>query len=128
MVLEKFQIFDVKITGKYICESKNWICSFLIVQNSPPGSYYYPQAERNYPPLQNSLFWRSLFFPSRKGGWERGWRENYGAEKMTKIKLLRVLVTNFDKFHHLCNFFIFGYCLFVPQFQFKHTRVKCSLN
>ena len=27
MIVEKFQTNGVKITGKYICESKNWICS-----------------------------------------------------------------------------------------------------
>ena len=30
MFVEMFQIYDVKITGKYIYESKNWICSFLV--------------------------------------------------------------------------------------------------
>ena len=34
MVVEKFQIYGVKITGKYICESKNWICSFLLMAPS----------------------------------------------------------------------------------------------
>ena len=34
MVAEKFQIYDVKITGKYIYESKNWICSFLLMSPS----------------------------------------------------------------------------------------------
>ena len=34
MVAEKFQFDDVKITDKYICESKNWICLFLF---SPPS-------------------------------------------------------------------------------------------
>ena len=28
MVAEKFQIYDVKTTGKYICESKNWTLIF----------------------------------------------------------------------------------------------------
>ena len=31
MVVEKFQIYVVTITGKYICESKNWICLFLLM-------------------------------------------------------------------------------------------------
>ena len=31
MVTEKFQIYSVKITGKYIYKSKNWICSFLLM-------------------------------------------------------------------------------------------------
>ena len=43
---------------------------------------------------------------------ERG--EDYGAEKLTKIKLARILVTNFDKFHHLSNLFILGFCFVAP--------------
>ena len=34
MIAEKFQIYSVKITGKYIYESKNWICSFLFMHPS----------------------------------------------------------------------------------------------
>ena len=34
MVAEKFQIHGVKITGKCICESKNWICLFLLMSLS----------------------------------------------------------------------------------------------
>ena len=39
MVVEKFQIYAVKITGKYICESKNWMFIFThaLKQNSPLG-------------------------------------------------------------------------------------------
>ena len=40
--------------------------------------------------------------------------EDYGAEKITKIKLARVLVTSFDKFYHFCNHYIFGFCSVVP--------------
>ena len=46
MVVEKFQICSVQITGKYICETKNWIWSFLLMpptKNLPPGFYHYPQ-------------------------------------------------------------------------------------
>ena len=39
--------------------------------------------------------------------------EDYGAEKMTKIKLTRVLVTSFDKFRHFCNLSIFVFCSIV---------------
>ena len=34
MVVEKFQIYSVKITDKYFCETKNWICSFLLMASS----------------------------------------------------------------------------------------------
>ena len=30
MAAEKFQIHSVKVTGKYIWGSKNWICSFFV--------------------------------------------------------------------------------------------------
>ena len=71
-----------------------------------------PQAEGNYPfpPLPISSeqgFLKICFSPSRKGG-------GYGAEKMAKVKLARVLVASFDKFIHLCNLYIFGLCFDVP--------------
>ena len=40
--------------------------------------------------------------------------EDYGAEKITKIKLAMVLVTGFDKFYHFCNHCIFGFCSVLP--------------
>ena len=79
-------------------------------QNYFPGFYHYPQAEENYlfPPKQRFL---KIYFPQQKGGWGVG--ENYGVEKINKIKPTRVLVTNFDKFHHLCNLYIFGFSFVV---------------
>ena len=44
--------------------------------------------------LSQTVVYEDLFFTSRKG-------KDYGAEKMTKLKTVRVLVTCFDKFHHL---------------------------
>ena len=64
------------------------------------------QAEGNYPFHPNSVFWR-IFSSSIKEGGLWSW-------KMNKIKLARVLVTSFDKFHHLCNLYIFGFCFVVP--------------
>ena len=65
-------------------------------------------------PRQNEIthfpriaFFENLFPPA-------GRREDYGAEKITKIKLARVLVISFDKFHHFNNlylFFILFYCV-----------------
>ena len=72
-------------------------------QNSPLGFYHYPQAEGNYPYLQNSVFGRSIFFPAERG-------EDHGIEKITKIKPTRV--ASFDKFHHLCNLYIFGFVFY----------------
>ena len=92
MVAEKFNIM-VNITGKYICKS-----SFLFMPPSKTLLQVFiitPQAEGNYPFLPNIVFWRSIFFPAERGG-----RENYGG-KNTKIKPARVLVTSFEKYHHL---------------------------
>ena len=50
----------------------------------------------------------NLFFLSRE-------EEDYRAENMTKIKLARVLVTSFDKFHHLqpLHFWLLFCCLII---------------
>ena len=110
MVVENFQIYSVKITGKYICESKNWICSFLLMPTNntlPQVLIINLQAEGNYPFPQNNIFWKSIFSTAEKG-------EDYGAEKMTKITPARIFITNLYTFHHLCNLLIFGFCFVVP--------------
>ena len=116
-VAKKFKIHGVKITTKCICESKNLICSFLLMSPSKNLSQVLiitTPGRRKFP---NSPTQRFLYFFSA----ER--EENYGAEKMTKIKLTRALVTSFDEFHHLSNHNIFGFCSFVPQFRFKYVEV-----
>ena len=47
------------------------------------------------PPEQHFL--KIYFSPAEREG------EYLGTKKMTKIKPERVLLTSFDKFHHLCN-------------------------
>ena len=59
MVEEKFQIYVVKITGKHIRESKNELCSFLLMPLSKTLLHLFiiiSQAEGNYPFLLNSVF------------------------------------------------------------------------
>ena len=105
MVVEKFQIHGVKITGKCICESKCWIYAFLLMfrcKNIPQVFIITSCLGRRK--LTNSPKQQFLYFSSA----ER--EEDYGAEKMTKIKLAKVLLKSFDKFHHFCNLYIFGFC------------------
>ena len=90
---EKNSNYGVEITGRDICEPKNWISSFLPI----PPSQTLPQAEGNYPFHPTSISWESIFSPSRKGGGLWSW-------KMTKLKLVKVLATSFDKFQHLATF------------------------
>ena len=78
-------------------------------QNSPPDFYHYPSGRKKLPisPEQHFL---KIYSPAESEGGE----EDYGVEKITKIKPTRVLVTSFDKFHHLCNLCVTGFSFVVP--------------
>ena len=71
IVAEKFQSYEVRITAKHICESKNSIWSFLLMSPSktlPQAFIITPQSEGNYSFLPKSVFPRSFFFAQQKGG------------------------------------------------------------
>ena len=77
---KSFKVIVLRLL-QYICESKNWICSFLIMhprKTLPQVFIIILQADGNCPFLPNSVFWR-YFFLRRKGG------EDYGVERITKI-------------------------------------------
>ena len=108
IVAEKFQSYEVRITAKHICESKNSIWSFLLMSPSktlPQAFIITPQSEGNYSFLPKSVFPRSFFLHNRKGG---GGGMDYGVEKINKNKPVRTWVTSFGKFYHLCNFYFFS--------------------
>ena len=71
MIAEKFQIDSVKITGKYICQSKKKVESVhfysCLQPKLSPAFISTLQAEGNYPFLPNSVFWRSIFSLAEKG-------------------------------------------------------------
>ena len=69
-------------------------------QNSPPGFYHYHSRQKEITHFPQTKCLENLFFVSRQG-------EAYRAENMIKIKLARVLVTSFDKFHYFQPFFHF---------------------
>ena len=85
MVAEKFQSCgEIKITGKYICESKNWIWSFLLMPPSKTLLQVFiitTQAEGNYSFLPNKVFWRSIFYPAEREVWIME------LKKLSKLKL-----------------------------------------
>ena len=116
MAAKKFQKYSVKITDKYIFESKYLICSFLLmplIKTPPPSPRRFlslPPKQKKIPHSCQAAFSEGLFFPQQKGVG----REDYGIEKITEIKPTRELVTSFDKFPYLCNLYIFGFC-FVGQ-------------
>ena len=129
MVAEKFQIYSVKITGKYICVLKNWIPSFLLMPPSKTFSQVFIINLRQEEITHSSqtAFSEDLFFPSRKGDLGKGVRD-YGNEKITKIKPTRALVTSSHKFHHICNLFIFSFHFVVPWFSFNHAEMGRFFN
>ena len=83
MAAEKFQILGVKITGKYICELKSWICLVLLMSPSKTLpqiliiTYHSRQGEITHFP---QCFFKIYFSPSERG-------KDYEPEKMSKIKL-----------------------------------------
>ena len=90
------------------CESKNWICSFLMKPPSktlPLVFIIILQADENCPFLANSVL-EDIF------SW--GVRRERIMDLKELPKLTSVSVTSFDKFYHLCSLYIFGLC-FVMQ-------------
>ena len=97
MVVEEFQVYGVKITGKYIY-------SYTQAKISP-RFLSLPSSQKETTHSSRAAFSEDLFFPSRKG---KG-GEDYGVKEITKIKPTRVLVASFNKFHHLSTI-----CFVVP--------------
>ena len=110
MFAEKFRSYGIKITGKYICESQNWIWSFLPILPSKTLTQVFIIIHRKKEIIHSSrtAFPEDVFFPAERG------EEDYEVEKTTKIKPTRALVTSFDKFHHFCNLYTFSFC-FIMQ-------------
>ena len=76
-VVEKFQILGVKITGKYICELKSWICLFLLMSPSkilPQILIITTPGWRKLPISPQTMFFLNLFFPSSKGEGLWSWK------------------------------------------------------
>ena len=116
IVAEKFQIYSVKITGTYICESKHWICSFLLM---PPRKTL-PQVFIIIPQAEGTAFLKIFFLSGKRG-------KNYGVTKIAKIKRRRVLITSCDKFHHLCIFATFKVLVYLLLCQnLASSMLKCE--
>ena len=111
MVAKNFQIYSVKITANtfvsqkiesvhfHLCLQAKLSLGFLSLSSRQTGIAHFSRTA-----------FLKIFFPERKRGGGGG-RENYGVEKNTKIN--KGTITSFDKFHHLCNLYIFGLCFVV---------------
>ena len=77
---KSFKVIVLRLL-QYICESKNWICSFLIMPPSKTLSQVFIiilQPDEIFPFLPNSVFWRYFFLRTKEG-------EDYELKKNTKI-------------------------------------------
>ena len=68
MVVEKFPIYGVKISGKYICESKNLICSFAHVPSKTLPKIFIitlppPLRQKEITHSSQTAFFEDQFFP-----------------------------------------------------------------
>ena len=95
--LQKSFKFIVLTYCKYICESKNWICSFLLMPPSKtlPQVFIIIPRQRGIAHSSRTAFSENILSWSERGG------KGLWMKKLPKSTM--VLVTSFDKFHHLCN-------------------------
>ena len=84
MFAEKFRSYGIKITGKYICESQNWIWSFLPILPSKTLTQIFIIIHRKKEIIHSSrkVFSEDVFFPAERV------EEDYGVEKLPKFNLL----------------------------------------
>ena len=123
MVAEKFHIYGVKITGKYIFESKNLNLFILSPSKAFPQLFIITMPGRRKLSILPKQRFLKIYFSLV----ER--REDYGAEKMTKIKLARELVTSFDKFHHFSTFtFLVSVLLYMLKCEGSLTSLIFTKN
>ena len=116
IIEENFQSFVLQITGKCICDSKNWIYLILLI---PPSDTLSPRfllsPTRQYKIIyfpQAAVF-ENIFSLEQK---KRGNCET--AEKVAKVKLVKVFVTIS---HTPCQIKIFTFIFcFLFFFQFFH--------
>ena len=89
MVSIKFQIHGVKITGKYICESKK----MNLATHAPQLSrfYYHQSRQEEITHFPKKKCFENLFFPSREG-------EDYGALHPTYAILKSLFLHFFSYF------------------------------
>ena len=101
LVPERFQTYSVKITANNFVNQK--IESVYFYSVPPPRSLSLSSRQTGITESSRTMFLKILF-PEVKGRGER-------IMELKKIpKLTRVLVTSFDKFHHLYNLFWFIFC------------------
>ena len=79
MDAEKFHFIGVTITGKYICESKNWIRSFLLMSLSKTVTQFpiITTLGRRKLPIspKTTFFWKSIFL-HQDGGRLWSWKND----------------------------------------------------
>ena len=112
MILEKFQIYSVKITANIFVSKKIESVHFYSCHQAKLSPRFLSLSPRQTGIAHSSrtAFFEDIFSPKEKRGEGRGKR----IMELKKLpKLTKVSVTSFDKFHHLCNLYIFSLCFVV---------------
>ena len=125
--LRKSFKFMVKITGKYICESKKWICSFLLVPpNKPlPQVLIITPRQRETTYSSRTVFSEDLFFPQQKVDVSGG----RGEERIMELKKLPKLNLRGYCSQVLVNSTVFAnftFLVFVLCHNLASVMLKCE--
>ena len=120
MVVERFQIYSVKITANTSVSQKIESVHFYSCpqEKLSPGFIIILQTDGNCPFLLNSIFWRYFFF-RRKGG------QNYGFDKITQKRYQSQALINSTIF---ANFTVLVYVLLCNNLASSMLKCEGSLT
>ena len=118
MVVEKFQIYSVKTTSNTFVSQRIESVQFCLCPqaNLSPRLLSLSPRQTDITHSSRTAFSEDIafflcFFHTAILSEQKEVGEDYVVEKLPK--LTSALVTSFDKFHHLCNLYIFGLCFVV---------------
>ena len=102
MVAEKFQIHSVKITANTFVSQK--IESVHFYSKLSPEFLSLSPRQTGIAHSSRIALFEDIFSWGERGE---------SIMELKKLPKLKVSVTSFDKFHHICNLYIFGLCFVI---------------
>ena len=119
MVAEKFKIYGVYIL--WVKQLSLFIFSHAPSKTLPQVFIITTPSRSGLPISPEQCFLKIYFSPAERG-------EDYGAEKLTQMKLARVLGTSFDIFHYFCNLYILASVLLCHNLDSGMLKCESSLT
>ena len=119
MIVEKFKLMVLRLLeNTFVSQKAESVHSYSCPQTLSQVFIITTQGRRKLPISPEQHFLKICFSPA-KGG------KDYGAERMTNIKLAKTLVTSFDKFHLFSTFATFLVSVLLCERFFNLT--SCSI-